>query len=418
MTESSRSIERVFRDEYGRVLAGLISVVRDFDLAEEVLQDAFAVALERWPVEGIPSRPGAWITTVARNRALDRVRRSKVFEHKAEALRGLAELEPAHHASPDDADDTMATFPDDRLRLIFTCCHPYLASEARVALTLRLLGGLTTGEIARAFLVAESTMAQRLVRAKRKIKGANIPYRVPPRELLAERLGSVLAVVYLIFNEGYAATEGDDWVRGELCEESLRLASLLAQLMPDEPEVHGLFALLLLHDSRREARSGPGGALVVLEHQDRGRWDPERVQAGIEALRYGLRQKRIGPYQLQAAISAEHAIARSWEGTNWTGIVGLYDTLLLHVDSPMVALNRLVGVAMLGRADEALSGVDELSEALAEHYKWSVVRGWMLARLGRRGDAALAYQRAIEGCSNGAEQTYLRGQLRSLSADA
>ncbi len=400
------------------MLSGLISVVRDFDLAQEVLQDAFAVALERWPVEGIPSRPGAWITTVARNRALDRVRRAKVFEGKAEVVRGLAELEPSHHASPYDVDDAMVTFPDDRLRLIFTCCHPYLASEARVALTLRLLGGLTTGEIARAFLVAETTMAQRLVRAKKKIKAAKIPYRVPPRELLAERLSSVLAVVYLIFNEGYAATEGDDWVRGELCEESLRLAGLLAQLMPDEPEVHGLFALLLLHDSRREARSGVDGALVVLEQQDRSQWDQNRIRAGIQALRHGLRLKRMGPYQLQAAISAEHAIAESWETTNWEQIIGLYDTLLLHVDSPMVALNRLVAVAMSGEPAKAFDAVESLGDVLAEHYKWSVVRGWILKRLGRHGEAAAAYHRAIDGCTNGAERAFLATQLRALSAGA
>ncbi len=417
-TDLERAIHRVFKAEHGAVAARLVASLGDFDRAEEALQDAFMLALQRWPESGIPDRPGAWLTTVARNRGLDRVRRERVFADKAASIRATAEALGEDRLRTDDAEDALdraamhQALPDERLRLIFTCCHPALSKEARVALTLRMLGGLTTAEIARAFLVQESTMAQRLVRAKKKIRSANIPFRIPPADVLPERIDSVLAVVYLIFNEGYAVTDGESWVRAELCEEALRLAKVLTDLLPDAPEVRGLHALMLLHDARRGARIDDDGELVVLEHQDRTRWDAAKTAQGIEELTRAIGQESLGPYQLQAAISAEHAVAASWSATRWDRVLELYDRLLECVPSPMVALNRCVSLAMAGQHDLALREVARLEPELGSHYKHAVVRAWLLSSLGRIDEAEEAYAAAIAGCTNAAERRHLERESK------
>jgi len=401
------AVADAFRREWGRVVATLIRMTGDWDLAEECAQDAFALALERWPRDGVPRRPGAWLTTTARNRALDRLRRRAT---EAAKLQEKAVL--THTDEPDDDGDDDGV-QDDRLRLIFTCCHPALSLEARVALTLRALAGLTTAEIARAFLVTEPTMAKRLVRAKGKIRHAAIPYRVPPAHLLPERTGGVLAVLYLLFNEGYAATAGADLVRHDLCAEAIRLARTLATLMPDEPETLGLLALMLLHHARRAARVDDAGDVVTLEHQDRARWDTSEIDEGLGLLGTALRHDRAGPYQLQAAIAACHATAADAADTDWAEIAQLYGRLGQLVPSAVVELNRAVAVAMAEGPAAGLALVEavEASGALAGYHLLPATRADLLRRLERHAEAAAGYREALKLVATDAERRYLARRL-------
>ncbi len=407
--DAAEAVARAFRDEWGRVVATLIGMTGDWDLAEECAQEAFAQALRTWPRDGVPRKPGAWLTTTARNRALDRLRRRAT---ETARLRDTLVLSP-----PEDpvgtADDDESGIADDRLRLIFTCCHPALPLEARVALTLRTLAGLSTAEIARAFLVPEPTMAKRLVRAKHKIRDAGIPYRVPPAHLLPERTAGVLAVLYLLFNEGYAASSGADLVRRRLCAEAIRLARVLGQLMPGEPETTGVLALMLFHDARRDARVGPGGELITLEDQDRTRWNRPQIEEADAILQAALRRGPAGPYLIQAAIAACHATAPEAAATDWAQIAWLYGRLAGLTPSPVIELNRAVAVAM---ADGPAAGLElvaglEASGDLAGYYLLPATRADLLRRLGDRPGAAASYRQALDLATTEPERRYLAGRL-------
>jgi RNA polymerase sigma-70 factor, ECF subfamily len=397
-------IEGHFRSEYGRCVATLVRFFGDIDLAEETVQEAFTIAVDRWPISGLPPNPGAWITTTARNRAIDQLRR--------EASRQDRHAQAALLYGQDDPPEQVGPVRDDRLRLIFTCCHPALARTTQVALTLRLLGGLETPQIARAFLVAETTMAQRIVRAKKKIKAAAIPYRIPEDAELPDRLAAVLAVVYLIFNEGHTATDGDSLVRLSLCDEAIRLGRVLAELMPDEPEVLGLLALMLLTHSRTPARTAPRRPLVLLPDQDRSLWDRALIEEGQALVRQCLRRNQPGPYQIQAAIAAVHSDAPVAEQTDWGQILALYDQLMACAPTPVVALNRAVALAEVAGAEAGLAATDGLD--LDSYYPYHSARADLLRRLDRRADAVAAYDAALARTANPAERDFLSRRKREL----
>jgi len=418
MNEQQSAVEQVFRRESGRIIAGLIRMSESFDLAEEAMQDAFASALSDWERKGIPLNPGAWINAVAQRKLIDYARRDRTRRDRQDQLL----YETKKELTPEESNSGLAegeevNFPDDRLRLIFTCCHPALNTEAQVGLTLRTLGGLTTPEIARAFLLPEPTLAQRLVRAKRKIKEARIPYEVPPERALPERLAAVQAVVYLIFNEGYTATAGDSLVRRELCAEAIRLGRTLSELLPGKPENLGLLALMLLHDSRRDARVNAAGELVPLEEQDRSTWHRAQMEEGLELVEKALHMGSAGPYQLQAAIAAVHAQAKTPQETDWKQIAALYGVLARRNGSPVVALNHAVAVAMSDGFEKGLSEIHRLGESgqLDSYYLYHAARADLLRRLRRKEEALTAYERALALTANAVERRYLRRRIAELA---
>jgi RNA polymerase sigma-70 factor, ECF subfamily len=412
MDEPRATIEAVFRRESGRIIAGLIRVSRSFELAEEAMQDAFAAALIHWGTKGIPENPSAWITAAAQRKLVDYIRREQTRRNKEDQVR--YEINSARN--PDIEPDMTPSSEDDRLSLIFTCCHPALNKEAQIALTLRTLGGLTTSEIARAFLVPELTLAQRLVRAKRKIQQARIPYQVPPAHALPERLTAVQTVLYLIFNEGYIASSGDSLLRRDLCAEAIRLTRTLGELMPNVPENLGLLALMLLHDSRRDTRATPNGELIPLEEQDRALWNQDQIREGLQLVECALRQRKIGPYQLQAAIAAVHAEAKTAAATDWKQIAGLYRKLALVHPSATVALNHAVAVAMSEGPAEGLVLLDALgaSGQLDSYHLYHAARADLLRRLSLKAEAISAYQTALSLTANAVERRFLRRRIAEL----
>jgi RNA polymerase sigma-70 factor (ECF subfamily) len=415
MSLARETLEKVFREEHGRIIATLIRISGSFDLAEEALQEAFISAVSKWELEGPPNNPGAWLTTVAHRRLLDAIRRARTHTDKQTELAFEAtRLQP--QVEPELLEDAVA-YPDDRLRLIFTCCHPSLTREAQVALTLRTLGGLSTTEIAHAFLLPESTLAQRLVRAKQKIRLARIPYAIPSVDRIADRLSAVQAVIYLIFNEGYAASTGQNLIRNDLCAEAIRLGRVLCELLPDEPENTGLLALMLLQDSRRDARVNDAGELVTLEEQDRLRWDAREIEEGVRLVQTALRLQRVGKYQLQAAIAAVHAEANTADETDWRQIVVLYEELLRITASPIVALNHAAAVAMADGFEQGLSFIEaaDANGALQNYYLFHASRADLLRRLGRFDEARAAYETALSLTTNRVEQNYIRRRLDEIA---